>query len=1150
MRALCLILCFFSSLSTWGQDTSEPPFLYTYSNENVPINDEGDEQTFPINVDLSGVEEPNYTIAKVTAYVDIEHPNPEELEVVLEKPNSSNSIVLHSPGDEGIPTGNQGINAVYDSLHQPSQGTLQSFAGWTPPGEWTLYITDHKRGNRGLLKSWAIEIEPAHLARFDIQSPTYELKVWTDGYGSFGDKKDGSNMGAKFRPRSNLDNPHRTVFHSSLFFLPNKLFLNSIDMYPGERLSWINIDPIKNNVYKSHFQLDDYDVTLTQSLIEHATHAFSLKQEYFFNPTNFIQDPPTLIRYFNPMITLPHDPEGLNLHLGTRQEKEDEPPFLYVFGKIENSTAEKVSYVGIGFKSESVESWDYTSNVFREANSKRRDFPSKLYHLGEKIFDSSRLPFMNNDNDGDGVTDPGKGFDAALALSTKINTNRAFRYTAITHWGYASPSEVLYVTPTSTPTPIASPTAVATATPTPTLSPTWTPTSTMTYTPTPVPTSTFTPPPRPTNTFTPTHTFTSTPSPTSTLTQTPTRTPTPTPPPTATPLPSPSPTNTEAPTPTPQTAAPAFIHKLPDIKLLLGENSRRILNLSDYIHVEDNSVSDLNWRISSSNNLPLYIEDNHWLSCRAIHTPGDYGELTITVSDGVHSASQTIQLRVSSFLLKSFYAMPPLTQTAEPNTFTSPYRLNDMVVRSPSLPEEDSSLVIQWQTASLPPGVEQVTIHPDTSFTVVTEDHLEADDLFIPLIAQRVHVTPTITPTSTMTPIPTPTYTFTPTPTPSPRPTSVASPTPTPPHHCAEAFHFGGIQIQETLLGPIDGIMRRTQEGVEWLISHYDEGVVLSYAWDSGQWTEKARYEMEYGIANIALGDANGDALDDLFVINPVEQSLSLWLSEENRPYARRVDLSLPNQAWVDIYGIQGVHYQSLALVDLNQDGRMQAALRFADAILIVTYEDGQLVPQQHLNIDGSIHFIKSADLNRDGSPELILGLQSDDREQVRVYSGTAQLEQFQSIYTDDLFEGNSPLDVLVHDWDGDRNLDLGIVLFDGRVSLFRSTEEGEFTQYRMIDSIPLGIMDGYAFEDLNDDGRLEIAILQRSQEGVQLHIRCGSHNLDYTETLDLELDENPSINDQLLLTLFDHDGDGDKDIHIMRYMQDSLWTLENLATP
>ncbi len=1144
------------------------------------ITSSGFPQPFPITIDQSAV------AAEVKVRFRIDHPVPSELSIKLNALGLT-KIPLHSAGDSEF----------------LEEYQIQGVAGRDVEGTWALEITDEKEGNVGSLLYWEIEIVPAQLETLEIQNATGSLRVRVDGYGSFGDQRLGTDSGARFGSIEipGLDNDlstrdeFSTVYNSVSFFHSTSQFLSSLDVFPGNRMPIVSIARGLNDTLFSHFQVDDYSVELTQFLYEGENDTFVFTQEYQFTSLSEGSNSIFLTRYINPKLPSSNDPTGVVNYAAVGKTLIGTPTSFYVFNEVQSSTTEKSVFVENNFLVVNGEIADFTISKWRDDEGNK--FAEKLADEGKEIYQTYPDWFDGND---DGVTDPGNGFDIALAVGIRLHFDRpnaVARYITTTRWGVSSPAEVLSAT---------IPEDIIINTPTPT------------STPTP--------------TFTPTATPTSTPAP------------------------------------------PLFLKEIPDIRLLQNEATQGILDLDEYVHDPDTPKAELHWQIiDNPQNLPFRIDSENRMDCDAIPETGDFETITVQVSDDLHSVTQKIHVKVSSFLIDSYYRIPPIILRPH-EQYVSPYTLNDLIVR------QSGEGSILWKMAgSKPVGIQEVIIREDSSFVVIAGENPPNGPVVIPFVAVRSNITPYPSPTSTVTPtvtntfspspsytstpsftptftwtptvthtitptfsplptatlpltktptsspsstntaIPTPTKTFsptttptvtpsptpsstmtptvtstptrtasntatntptatrthtptmtntrqptaTPTFTPTPSPTSVPTPLPTgvptytptattlPPSSCANAFEFTVEPFVQTQMGPEDLLFYQPtdQDLADLFVAHYDEGTIDVYRNRAGIFDYDRSFDTGFGTANIGFGDVDGDGMDDLYVLNSIEQRLAVLRAEGAYNFAVDRILSLQGADLPDVIEIhRGVRYQALAVGRIDDDVMADALIRTRSSVLVILAVDGELQVQEEIPIIGMTRFMKGHDLDDDGDLDFILALRAfQGGEEIWVYrNDEGQFERVQIYRTDTDFEGNNAEDVVFHDLNGDTIMDMGVLVFSGAVKMLVGNGDCRFEPIGEANPFPPGVVEGIAFSDFDGNGRLDLSALHRSQDGLTVLFACGTEPLVFTDVKQFIADPSVPDGEDYVLKVLDRNGDGDSDVIFTASFQDQLVILEN----
>jgi len=90
------------------------------------------------------------TLANVQAWVEINHPSPEQLRLTLIGPDGTSVVLRNQTGQDEHP-----INAIYGKTDGTAQ-SLAAFVGKTANGTWTLKVEDLVTGVTGKIKAFAV----------------------------------------------------------------------------------------------------------------------------------------------------------------------------------------------------------------------------------------------------------------------------------------------------------------------------------------------------------------------------------------------------------------------------------------------------------------------------------------------------------------------------------------------------------------------------------------------------------------------------------------------------------------------------------------------------------------------------------------------------------------------------------------------------------------------------------------------------------------------------------------------------------------------------------------------------------------------------------------------------------------------------------
>jgi len=228
-----------------------------------------------------------------------------------------------------------------------------------------------------------------------------------------------------------------------------------------------------------------------------------------------------------------------------------------------------------------------------------------------------------------------------------------------------------------------------------------------------------------------------------------------------------------------------------------------------------------------------------------------------------------------------------------------------------------------------------------------------------------------------------------------------------------------------------------------------------------GTFQTQTTYNVGPGALGVAVGDFNGDGIQDLVTANLEGNNVSVLLGRGDGTFQSQV-----------LYAA-GVDPISVAVGDFNGDGVPDLAvanLQASNVSVLLGIGDGTFQTQVTYAVGNNPSYILAADFNKDGKLDLVVTNQNDATISVLLGNGNGTFLPQVTYAT-----GNGPQDLAVGDLNQDGNLDL-LVTNDnsGTIGIFYGNGDGTFQNQFSLnlgESAPFGIATG----DFNGDGLTDV---------------------------------------------------------------------------
>jgi hypothetical protein len=293
------------------------------------------------------------------------------------------------------------------------------------------------------------------------------------------------------------------------------------------------------------------------------------------------------------------------------------------------------------------------------------------------------------------------------------------------------------------------------------------------------------------------------------------------------------------------------------------------------------------------------------------------------------------------------------------------------------------------------------------------------------------------------------------------------------------------------------------------------------------------------GVSSIALGDLNGDGMDDIAMSNLGYHNVSLILSDGSGGYER-------GSSWeLDVTELRSMDPIQVKLEDLDSDGDLDlwALTKSADSVLFYSNDGkGEFLPYLQIFVGVFPTSFEFLDMDSDGDQDLMT---SDWKGWDLAFNGNSTVSVIENM-RDGIFRtyrqyttGNSPRGVFARDIDLDGDPDIASAnYFGSTVSILENDGLGRFSEDR---EYPIGL-EPYAvvLEDFDGDGLMDGASADEANFRIVL-LRSNGDGGFTTERFLYDIGAYP-----FSLRTGDIDNDGDMDLFTSNYFQNSTTLLFN----
>jgi hypothetical protein len=242
-----------------------------------------------------------------------------------------------------------------------------------------------------------------------------------------------------------------------------------------------------------------------------------------------------------------------------------------------------------------------------------------------------------------------------------------------------------------------------------------------------------------------------------------------------------------------------------------------------------------------------------------------------------------------------------------------------------------------------------------------------------------------------------------------------------------------------------------------------------------GTFTAANNFVAGSGSYSVVVGDFNGDGKQDLAVANQNSANVSILLGNGDGTF------SGPNN-----FGV-GSFPTSVAVGDFNGDGKQDLAVANQasnNVSILLGNGDGTFSAPNNFAAGSNPVSVAVGDFNGDGKQDLAVANQASNNVSILLGNGDGTFSA-----PNNFAAGNTPVSVAVGDFNGDGKQDLAVAnLFSNNVSILLGNGDGTFgppTNFG-VGSFP----DSVAVGDFNGDGRQDLAVANTSSNNVSILLR------------------------------------------------------------
>ena len=229
------------------------------------------------------------------------------------------------------------------------------------------------------------------------------------------------------------------------------------------------------------------------------------------------------------------------------------------------------------------------------------------------------------------------------------------------------------------------------------------------------------------------------------------------------------------------------------------------------------------------------------------------------------------------------------------------------------------------------------------------------------------------------------------------------------------------------------------EERLDLLVSERNVGVSIQFGNGDLTFGPRINNPLPRGIRRIAVGDLNGDAVDDFAVVNRETDLVSVFLNYGDGVMAPSIDYPVGSGGPVDV-----------ALGDVNNDGIIDLLVgnKNGNSVsLLLGMGGGVFGPSSVTSVPVAVHSVALADFDLDGNLDVLIGKAAADTETDLILLFGDGLGSFDLPVELSIDEQWGPYDVTVGDVNNDGVPDIGATEFDSVEMILIGLGDGSFDE-------------------------------------------------------------------------------------------------------